>query len=884
MNQHPHISENNSPRLIQDYDNFRRNLLIQRAKIATLICICAVPLGILLDYFIYPQFLKTFLLIRIGCELVIILIGGLLLTKFSSRWSRLFGCLWVVPMIAYDALMIALSDGFQSPYYIGIATVIIGGCLLLPWNLIECAWSCLTAFLFFLISGLTHFYFIRATNDPYNFGLVVINIFFLGLFFAICLISSHFAERLRFHDFRLQFELDQQRGELERSYQQLTELDQVKNKFFANISHELRTPLTLILSPLDALRTRLRDTLNHQDQETLQLMYDNALRLYALIDDLLDLVRLEQGKMKYKIEPIKLRELLPGLTSAIRAMAESHGIRVSINLPEDAADSLQIHGDRRQIEKVFLNLFFNAIKFTPKGGVITVTAARIENEISVTVQDTGIGISESDLKFIFQRFWQVDGTHTRHYQGTGIGLALVKEIIDLHHGKIAVKSTLGQGTSFIITLTDTPMSDDEIDDPPADETKRMRKIVDQAVVQPARRDIPVPSVMPPSTTGEYRHKLLIVDDEPDMQKYLQYELSPLYDLMIAPDGEIGFELTQKNQPEIILLDFMLPKIDGITLCRKIKNNPHILPTKIILLTAKVDDQTKLDALNAQVDDFITKPFSIVELKIRLKNMMLASQLERQLHLTVISLNQTLVELREKENQLLQSGRLSALGSMAAGIMHEINNPLNYNLMAVSYLLRKLKDADPDIVESITDIESGLRRIQNIIKDLKGFAYGGENTAKEEITPGDMFNVMQKLLSEQLTTEVQLQLDIDDHSVLYGNKNQLIQLLVNLVQNAVQATAENPAAGKSRMIRITMKPTPTHYLLAVWDNGKGISAGTRAKIFDPFFTTKSQGQGMGLGLSISHTIVKNHSGEIEVKSVEGVDTEFIVKLPLTYQSD
>ena len=596
------------------------------------------------------------------------------------------------------------------------------------------------------------------TNWP---GLLFNNFFMMVLFFVICLASSYFSDQLRFHDFKLQFELDASKRELEESYTKLEELDRAKSKFFANISHELRTPLTLILTPLDRLRNDPTIINTPGLKETLDIMLGNAMRLLALINDLLDLVRLEEGKFELDLEPIDLSDFLPGLVSSVKETAERN--KLTIQTHYNPSDKLYVSADKAQLEKVFLNLFFNAIKFTDEGGIIEVRALRDDDYIKIEFQDSGIGIPQEKLSSIFDRFWQDEGASSRVRQGTGIGLALVRELVELHNGTVNVSSQEGVGTTAKIQLK-------AIDDLKKAKTSKPKEdawladLFRKAKLHQA--DIPhLPGAREPELRDDIgKHTLLIVEDEMDMQRFLNSELKETYNILLASDGLRGLDLAQKHQPDLILTDMRLPKMDGISLIRRVKALPNLLPTKVILFTARANDETKISALKAGADDFLTKPFSFIELKTRLANLLLNSQLERELHNQNITLQNTLDQLKETEAQLIQSERLSALGNLSAGIMHEINNPVNFMLTAVHVLRRSIKgydDYEENNKETIDDIEDGLKRISDIIKDLRGFAYDGGKCVKEECMPNDVIQPVKRLLAHELKNDVTLVEEVDE---------------------------------------------------------------------------------------------------------------------------
>ncbi len=226
-------------------------------------------------------------------------------------------------------------------------------------------------------------------------------------------------------------------------------MDQVKSRFFANISHELRTPLTLLLAPLESLLHRFNGSLDEETRNMLVTMHSNGMRLLKLINDLLDLVRLESGRMEVKREPLEVGEFIKGLASAARQVADDKRLRLETFVDPAVGTVL---ADRDKLEKVVLNLLFNALKFTPAGGRVELRAEKHGDEMTLVVADTGMGISEKNLPHVFDRFWQADGSSKRKYQGVGIGLALVKELVEIHGGKVVVQSQEGQGTTFTVTL------------------------------------------------------------------------------------------------------------------------------------------------------------------------------------------------------------------------------------------------------------------------------------------------------------------------------------------------------------------------------------------------------------------------------------------------
>ncbi|NKB24850.1 MAG: GHKL domain-containing protein [Kiritimatiellae bacterium] len=456
-------------RLLTAYSHYKRELYLRRTKLACILGVVAILGGAPLDFFVYPEFAKVFSVIRITSAGLILAILGLLFTVPCKKYidTLQFSCVTI--MILHLCVMIGWSEGITSPYYIAIALTISISCLLLPWTLAECLSPCLCALTLYAAGCVINYFFTGIHSENWV-GLAVHNIYFMLIVPLTCITGSHFAEQQRFREFQLQFELDQSKQEVEKSYEKLSELDKAKSQFFANISHELRTPLTLIISPLGELTNNLGRT-NPDLKNMLDIMYGNAMRLLALINDLLDLVRLEEGKLELRKEPVDLKKLLPGLTSSIQHTAKHNKLRVETELSPTA--SLLVRADKSRLEKVFLNLLFNAIKFTPAGGVIRLLGREEDETIVIDVQDTGIGISEDKLVSVFDRFWQEDGSETRQRQGTGIGLALVKEIMEHHKGTVHVQSKKGEGTTFSVHLpkiSEQELEAATITEPPEEDT------------------------------------------------------------------------------------------------------------------------------------------------------------------------------------------------------------------------------------------------------------------------------------------------------------------------------------------------------------------------------------------------------------------------------
>jgi C4-dicarboxylate-specific signal transduction histidine kinase len=383
--------------------------------------------------------------------------------------------------------------------------------------------------------------------------------------------------------------------------------------------------------------------------------------------------------------------------------------------------------------------------------------------------------------------------------------------------------------------------------------------------------------------GGRRPVVLVAEDEPDMQKYLKTELQKDYDLIQTWDGAEALEKVQHFLPDIVLLDMMMPEIDGLEVCREMRKSDVMKNIPVILLTARADEETKYDALKIGANDFLTKPFSSTELRARIKNLIEAHHYQRRLSKQNVALTSAIEQIKETEMQLVQSEKLASLGRLSAGIIHEINNPLNYTLTGLFALRNKGKLLAPDqrgeYDEILNDVEEGLKRVHNIVTDLRTFTHPGGGMA-DTVQVADVVDASLRFLSGEWKDKIRVEQNLPPKQIVWANRNKLIQVLVNLLQNSMDALAEKKFdAGEKPAIWIEGRASDDRSVIVVRDNGAGIDPKLVDKIFDPFFTTKEVGKGMGLGLSICYRILQGYGGKISVKSEPGKGCEFTIDLPL-----
>jgi C4-dicarboxylate-specific signal transduction histidine kinase len=327
---------------------------------------------------------------------------------------------------------------------------------------------------------------------------------------------------------------------------------------------------------------------------------------------------------------------------------------------------------------------------------------------------------------------------------------------------------------------------------------------------------------------------------------------------------------------------MMPEMDGLEVCQALRKRPATLKIPVILLTARADEETKFEALQMGANDFLAKPFSSTELQARIRNLIESHNYQRKLSKQNIALTTAIEQIKETETQLVQSEKLASLGRLSAGIIHEINNPLNFTMTGLFALRNKGKHLPPEqrgeYEDILNDIEEGLKRVRNIVSDLRTFTHPGGGTG-EPVDVAEVVGASLRFLAGEWKNAVHIKQNLPPNHLVWANRNKLIHVIVNLVQNSIDALAEKKFEDGARAtIWIESRAENGRGLIIVRDNGMGIEQKVQDKIFDPFFTTKEVGKGMGLGLSICYRIVQGYGGKISVKSERGKYCEFTLDFP------
>ena len=400
----------------------------------------------------------------------------------------------------------------------------------------------------------------------------------------------------------------------------LAEIDRAKTVFFSNVSHEFRTPLTLMLGPMEDLLGRA-NCLEPVVRGQLKIVHRNSLRLLKLVNSLLDFSRIESGRASANFQPVDLAALTRDLASNFRSACEKAGLSLVIDCPPLPGEA---YVDRDMWEKIVLNLLSNAFKFTFEGE-IRVALQADGQEARLTVTDTGTGIAKSEIPRLFERFHRIQGARGRSHEGSGIGLALVQELVKMHGGHIAVESEEGKGTAFVISIplenasapTDAPAA--------ALLTARTTAFVEEALRwlpgisdrQEFASDADL-SDMPPALTNARRARILLADDNADMRAYVARLLSVRHEVEAAADGHAALEAALERRPDLILTDIMMPRLDGFGLIKAIRAKESLRDLPVIVLSARAGEEASIEGLSAGADDYLVKPFSARELIARVE--------------------------------------------------------------------------------------------------------------------------------------------------------------------------------------------------------------------------------------------------------------------------
>ena len=616
---------------------------------------------LVLDAIYAAKFFQILLIIRL-----IVLFAHVVLFFLLSRIHTNHGYVKLaIALTLFDvagiAIMIQILGGFVTMYVQGLYLIIMGMVVVVPLVFRITTILYIMIWASYVIPGL-----INMQGGNREWRDVFTNLFFLSSIVLIGIFGSYIMDNIRRRELSSRLQLEETSARLQESNAKLKTLDELKTQFFANVNHELRTPLTLMMAPLDPIIDGQMGKISVKHKKTLATIKRNGFKLLKLINNLLDLSKLEEGKMRLKVKTIDFIEYINSLLASVKPLADNKDIKLYFQHP---SQKLMLSIDPDQFEKVVLNLLSNAIKFTPENGRITVFIEEDKSKIALIVEDTGRGIPKDMLKTIFDRFSQVDGSLSRSHEGTGIGLSLVNEIVKIHGGKVHAESEVDKGTRFIVDLKKgdkhypASILDRRVEDRPGTFKKRVTDEEDLKVqnvvsdfrnlqlVDLERVDVDEGTV---ELDKSHEHLILVIDDNPEVLKLMKILLQDEYALEIVLSAEEGIKVMREKKPDLVLCDVMMPGMDGHAFCRKVKSDEWMKHVPVLLVTARAGSDMMVQGIESGADDYIAKPFDSSELKARIRSLLRMRQVESELSLANRNLKMHKKDLIERQQSLFIS--------------------------------------------------------------------------------------------------------------------------------------------------------------------------------------------------------------------------------------
>jgi signal transduction histidine kinase len=671
----------------------------------------------------------------------------------------------------------------------------------------------------------------------------------------------------------------------------LAEIDRAKTTFFSNVSHEFRTPLTLMLGPLQDLLARSQTHLSPTAKDQLDLVSRNGARLLRLVNTLLDFSRLEAGRVQAVYQATDLAGFTSELASVFRSATDKAGLRLTVDCP-DLGEPVYV--DRDMWEKIVLNLISNAFKFTFQGE-ISVGLHRVGKMAELRVHDTGVGIPADALPKLFERFNRVPNMPSRTHEGSGIGLALVNELVKLHGGSVTTESTVGQGSTFIVGI---PFGQDHL---ASGQMGGARSLSSTAVgakpfVEEALRWLPdstaagseiaalqdelLPVPCPPVSHAAVRPRILVADDNSDMRQYLARLLSELYEVETASDGQEAILAARARPPDLIVSDVMMPIVDGFELLKTLRTDEQTRTIPVILLSARAGEESRLEGIQAGADDYLIKPFSARELLARVSGRLEIARLQRDQELQLrVSQSELEQRVRERTHELTDAS--NGLRELSARLLQAQDEERRR-------IARELHDGAGQLLAALGMEAAALAKESDRLTPKAAASLGNIESLIMQMTKG--IRTMSHLLHPPLLDDVGLQSALTEYAKGFATRSGIrVSLdlpettnrldrdyelsLFRIVQESL-TNIHRHSGSKTASIRIVRDDGAL--ILEVQDAGRGMSPERLAEI-------QSTGSGVGirgmreraLQFSGTMTIESDTSGtriRVEIPTAKGVARE------------
>ena len=654
--------------------------------------------------------------------------------------------------------------------------------------------------------------------------------------------------------------------------EKLAALDRAKTAFFSNVSHEFRTPLTLMLGPVEDALADTVEPLGPLQSERLSLVQRNASRLLKLVNTLLDFTRTEAGRVRAAFQPTDLSAFTAELVSHFESIAR----RAQLTLTTDLGPLPEpVWVDREMWEKIVFNLLSNAMKFTFEGGV-HVRLRIDEGQARLTVRDTGSGIPEAELPRIFDRFHRVENARSRSHEGSGIGLSLVQELAKLHGGTVGVTSTLGQGTTFCVSV---PLGHGHLP---------REQLVDQgsgpahthargasAYVEEIRGWLGTSSeegargpegtkaapLLPPMSA-----RVLVVDDNADLRTYITGLLAASVTVETAEDGYAALQSIRARPPDLVLSDVMMPRLGGFGLLRELRADPRLRAIPFVLLSARAGEEASVEGLEAGADDYLVKPFSARELAARVRTQLEMARVRREV-----------AELSAREAVLQDAVR--ARDEFLSVVSHELKTPLAGFRLQLDLIERSLgADERARLGERLLFTRRQVHRLATVVEtllDVSQLSSGPVSLNVEDVDLSALVTEEVAQLREEVSREgSEVVLRIAGPVRGRFDRARLEQVVQGLLSNALKY-------GPGKPVEVHVEQVGPCARLTVVDHGMGVRPEDRERIwrrFERAVSVRNFG-GLGLGLWIARQVVEAHEGSVGVSETPGGGATFTVSLPL-----
>ena len=649
--------------------------------------------------------------------------------------------------------------------------------------------------------------------------------------------------------------LEEMFKELAEAHAKNTELARLRNELYANVSHELRTPLTLVLGPTERLLRSATTTDAHRLD--LEIIARNGRTLLKYVNDLLDVAKVEAGKLEVDYVRADAREVVVEASRHFEGLAAERRITLTIDAPEPVAAELDVD----KIERVVLNLLSNAFKVTPTSGVVRCAVSASDGRVRIEIADSGPGVPAELRASLFERFVQ-GNDEARRAAGSGLGLAIAKEFSELHGGAIRIETAAEGGAAFIIELPQkAPEGSTVRERGGAGDDGRRAAFLASATTAIAA---PLPAPIDDGTGVLTRATVLVVEDNREMGNLVSQTLATAYLIERAYDGEEGIAKARALRPDLIITDLMMPRRNGEELVRAVRLDRQLDRVPIVLLSARSDHEVRARVLDEGAQDYLTKPFSEAELLTRVGNLITTARLKT-------------AHLRAAEASKLKTDFLGL-------VSHELRTPLTAMQLLMDRLVESESTPLPARERQIVDrLAAATTRLTHLVDTLLHYARIQSGHLAIDVEPFDLAALAAEALEEvrpqAQRKSLELVLQPPDQRVRVESDPKLVRLvIVNLVSNAVKFTVQGS-------VSVSVANDGERRILRVSDTGPGIAAAQQQRIFEPFQQlepTKHKHQpGVGLGLSLVRQIVDNLGASIAVRSEVGKGSTFEVSMPATH---